>query len=167
MITAERLREVIEYYPEDGSFRWAKSRRGVRKGDKTGTLRPDGYIKISIDGKCYLAHRLAWLFMHGAFPENDIDHVNRKRDDNRIANLRLCTRAENLQNISVPSTNSSGFIGVRWHKQRKKWNARICVDGREVYLGVFDNRDEAIEARRVAKEKYHLFNSKDAHYEGR
>ena len=113
-LTAERLREVLDYGPDTGVFTWKiRTNSRVKVGDVAGALRPDGYIQISIDGRLHRAHRLAWLYVTGESPPDQIDHINGVRDDNRIANLRLATSAENKQNLRrAKSRNKTGFLGV-------------------------------------------------------
>lgn len=157
MITAERVREVLDYDLETGVFTWAKGGHGIFFGSIAGTKKNTGYICIKIDGKMYRAHRLAWLYVHGAFPDGDIDHVSRVRDDNRISNLRVASKAENAQNRSKNRNNKSGVAGVYWHKLSKKWAAQIKVNRISIHLGSYKDIDEAKAARSEAKAKYHKF----------
>ena len=156
MLTQARLKEFLHYSPDTGVFTHIKPRGGIRVGDMAGR-KCHGYLQISIDGKRYLAHRLAWLYIHGEFPPNCIDHVNRDRADNRIVNLRLATRGENQQNQSMHSNNTSGYQGVCWHKKTGKWMARIKLNGKESYLGLFADIADAVAARCTAKANFHKF----------
>ena len=159
MLTAERLRELLHYDPETGVFTWrvANGRR-VQVGTDAGYIDHQGYRRIRIDYALYRGHRLAWLHVHGEWPVDQIDHVNGARDDNRIANLRECTCAENQQNRSVHVVNTSGYPGVSRHKQSGKWVAHISLHSRRKYLGIFTSPEAAAEAYRIAKAKYHTFN---------
>ena len=143
MLTQERLKELLSYDPDTEEFRWRVTRGGTaRAGSVAGYARPDGYIKIKIDGKFYLAHRLAWLYVHREFvPE--IDHINGVLSDNRIANLRPATHSQNLGNGRKHSDNTSGFKGVHWDKRRKKWRAVIGHNSCQIHLGRFDTIEEA------------------------
>jgi hypothetical protein len=156
VITAERLREVLDYDPETGVFTWAKGGYGIFLGSIAG-CKDKGYIRIKVDGKIYGAHRLAWLYVNGTLPDGDIDHINRVRTDNRISNLRVASKAENAQNKSKYRNNKSGIVGVYWDNLSKKWRAQIRVNGIAVYLGCYRDIDEAKAARSEAKAKYHKF----------
>lgn len=161
MITQERLKEVLDYDPYTGVFTWRKARAGIAVGSVAGFVKRNGYIYIGIDKKYHRAHRLAWLYVHGNFPEADIDHINRVRNDNRITNLRAATRSENLQNRPKQSNNTSGVPGVCWHKRRQKWCAYIKHLGREVHIGYYNTLEEAATARASAKAEYHKFHPED------
>lgn len=102
-----------------------------------------------------MAHRLAWLYMYGELPSTDIDHINNKKDDNRIANLRLVTRKQNMQNVLKHKHNTSGFKGVSWHRHSNKWRAYIFSDYKQIYLGVFETKEAAARARQTAEKIYH------------
>jgi hypothetical protein len=119
---------------------------------------PNGYIRIGINNKLYVAHRLAWLYVHGEFPESEIDHINGDRADNRILNLRKATPAENSQNRARYCSNSSGFMGVYFNKRHKKYCARINHLGKKKHLGLYDTAELAFEAYKEAKRVYHSFN---------
>ncbi len=104
--------------------------------------------------KSYKAHRLAWLYEYGEFPKYHIDHINHNRIDNRIANLREVSRIDNQRNQKKSATNKSGFTGVHWHKQAKKWLASITVNCKTIYLGLYEDKNEAICARLHANRLY-------------
>lgn len=111
-----------------------------------------GYRRIGLYGRLWKAHRLIWIYANGDIPDTlQIDHINGVRDDNRLENLRLVTNAENLRNRSMPRTNKSGVVGVRWIKTDRKWRALIQVDGRQRHLGYFDTLDAAAAARARAE----------------
>lgn len=156
MLTQERLKEVLNYDADTGVFTWAIKRTNSVYIGKVAGSPQIGYISIRIDNKLYLAHRLAWLYVYGYFPKNHTDHINNIRDDNRICNLREATAAENLQNYPATRKNSkTGMIGVS--KKRKKYRARLMLNRKEIYLGVFDTPEEAQAAYISAKEKLHPF----------
>ena len=158
-ITHERLRELLHYDPESGVFTWlVRATKNIKIGDEAGDRDTHGYLAIRIDGKRYRAHRLAWLYMTGAWPVHEIDHINGIRDDNRLGNLREATRAENQQNQAVRRDSSSGFTGVSWDKWRNKWQAYIKIAGRQRYLGRFPTAESAHAAYLAAKMKLHTFN---------
>ena len=114
---------------------------------RLGSLSGGGYITIGIDRRLLYAHRLAFLYMTGGLPKEDVDHINRVRSDNRWPNLRAATRSENLRNTTARS-GSSGRLGVTWHKGAKKWAAQGRLDGRHIHLGLFADLEEAAEAAR-------------------
>lgn len=149
-LTAEKLRELIHYDPETGAFAWRKSHRGVRPGKCGRISKRSGYRDICIDYTLYRSHRLAFLYMTGKWPTKDIDHKNRIRSDNRWSNLREATSTQNSANVSVKTTNTTGFIGVVWDKARNKWRAQIRIDGRKTNLGRFDQIEDAIKRHDIA-----------------
>ena len=161
MVTQERIKEMLSYNQLTGFLTWRETRRARKKGAVAGTLRPDGYRRIQIDKKLYYAHQLVWLWVYGEIPSLEIDHINRKRDDNRLCNLRLSTAGENSQNRSRQKTNRSGYTGVTWHSQNGKWLARIMHKGEHIHLGYHKTIEEAAAARAAAKEKYHTFHPED------
>lgn len=158
MLTQARIRELLHYCPESGVFTNIKARKKVVVGSVAGYLNNHGYVVIMVDGKQYRAHRLAWLYIHGTFPPNQIDHINMVKTDNRICNLRMATHSENQQNRPIQCNNTSGHIGVSWHKRDQKWMAYIKRDGKSIFLGRFKYINEAIAARNAAKQKHHHFN---------
>jgi hypothetical protein len=155
MITQATLKELLNYSPETGEFTWLKSIGGKSKtGLLAGTLNSLGYRKIIIWGKEYKAHRLAWLYTHGSFPEGQIDHINGVRKDNKIDNLRAVTNAENTRNGKRRCTNTSGVTGVSWFKLNEAWGAYINDNGKKLFLGLFEDLFSAVAARKTAEIKY-------------
>ncbi len=157
-LSATRLREVLRYDPGTGLFTWLVSPSSqVRAGDIAGSLdKRHGYIYIGIDGRLHFAHRLAWLYMTGAWPIRKIDHRNTVKNDNRFDNLRDVTQRVNLQNQIGPRSNSSsGYLGVAWDKARGKWISHIKTDGRQKFLGRFDDPAAAHAAYLSAKRELH------------
>lgn len=151
----EYAEKHILYDPGTGIF-LRISGSGTLK--KCGCLSDKGYVQIIIDRNQYFAHRLAWLISYGAWPKDQIDHINGIRSDNRLANLRECTNKQNHQNRKKPRKDSkSGFLGV--NKNGASWQARIKVDGKEIYLGRYSSAEEAHEAYLLAKKKHHPFSS--------
>lgn len=160
-LTVARLREVLHYDPDTGAFTWKlKTALGIQVGSEAGTLNNRGYRIVRLNGKGYSAHRLAWLYVNGVWPENQIDHINRTRNDNRIANLREASCAENLQNTVARSTNTSGHKGIHWLKQRQRWVAHITHQYSQIYLGLFADINDAVAARKKAEEQLHPFAAK-------
>ena len=158
MLTQENLKKMLHYDTDTGVFtRLVRTSSRTKIGDIAGYLKSDGYRLIMVDGKNYYAHRLAFFYMTGDWPVADIDHRNGVRDDNRWDNLREATRTENHQNRVMRSDNTSGFIGVDWHRQRGKWRAEIAVAGRRKSLGYFPTPEEAHAAYCAAKVEFHTF----------
>jgi hypothetical protein len=110
-----------------------------------------GYVIIRVDNNVYKAHRLAWLYVYGEWPDGEIDHINRNKSDNRIENLRVVTRSQNQMNIAAYSNNSAGIKGVVWHEGRQHWRAYIKIDGQLIDLGHFSDIDDAKQARLEAE----------------
>lgn len=150
-LTQERLKELLDYDPLTGCLTWiSRPSNRVKVGDFAGHLRKDGYLDTKIDGRLYLNHRLAFLYMLGTFPKDQVDHIDRNKTNNKWANLRDVTNKENCMNKSIQKRNSSGFGGVHWNKTNKKWEAKISVDGNDIFLGLFDDINDAANARRQA-----------------
>lgn len=160
-LTQNKLKELLNYDPESGVFSWKLTpTNSVKVGASAGSL-SHGYIRIMVDGKHYHAHRLAFLWMEGYFPENDVDHINRIKDDNRWCNLREVSRSCNIRNTGNPSTNTSGVKGVSWNKRDNKWQTMISVKGKQHNLGYFESLDNAVFAR-YNKEKELNWNDCDS-----
>ncbi len=154
-LTAEYLRSILHYDPETGIFTWKISNSNrVKVGATAGCQNGHGYLLIKVCSRKHPAHRLAWLYMNGEWPKLDIDHINRNRSDNRIANLRDVSRKQNLQNAGKYSSNTSGHPGVYWDKQSSKWVARIKHNQKRVHLGYFATIEEAIAARKAGELRY-------------
>lgn len=155
MLTADRLRQVLSYDAETGVFTW-RDRISIRikVGNRAGRPNWKGYRQIGIDGALIMEHKLAWLYVYGEWPNAQIDHINRDKADNRIANLRLATNSQNHINKGLQKNNTSGFKGVVWEPSLGKWRARIKVNGRNKYLGVFASKEDAAGARRDAERRY-------------
>jgi hypothetical protein len=175
-ITAEYVRSILDYDSETGVFTWkerpvehfvASATRSKEHtcnqwnsrmaGTQAGALRStDGYIHICIDGKTYLAHRLAFLFVYGRMPVNKLDHKDTVRTHNRITNLREATNSHNSANRAGQKDNPSRLKGVSWHNQNSVWRARIGVGKRRgKYLGCFDCPAAASFAYQIAADKHY------------
>lgn len=144
-LSAETVRSDLSYDPRTGAFRWRSPRPKITVGALAGTQQ-SGYWMIHLRGVDYHAHRLAWLYVYGRWPEGDVDHINLDRFDNRIHNLREATRSQNCANTGIPSHNTSGFKGVSRIKRNGKWGARISCDGTPYHLGTFQTAGEAAAA---------------------
>jgi len=154
-VTAEELRGKWNYDPDTGLFTKKYAERGWPAGHPIGAVHPDGYVVTSIRNRQYSVHRLVWLYVHGEWPEHDVEHRDRNRANNRIANLRPCNDSQNQANQSLSMRNASGRKGVTWLAKHKKWQASIKVRGKSRYLGVFDNLDEAGAAYQCAAIEVH------------
>lgn len=154
-LTADRARELLDYDPESGVLR---RRCGPSAGAIVRTRHCRGYLQVSLDNKLYLAHRVAWLITHGRWPSGEIDHRDGVRTNNRLANLRDCTRAENAQNERGPrSNNNSGPLGTT--RDRGQWKAQIKLHGKSHFLGRFSTPEEASAAYSRAKTRMHPFST--------
>lgn len=158
ILSADRLRELLHYDPATGIFTW-RSKLGPRAKHNgiAGCISSDsGYRMIRIDFQLYRAHRLAWLYMFGVFPQDQIDHMNGNRSDNRIENLREVTNQVNCQNKRQAQKNSkTGILGVSWNKQNKMWTARLTHDNEDVLCKYFHNIEDARSAYLEAKRRIH------------
>lgn len=142
-LTQQRLQELLEYSAETGEFTNRFRSGGRPSGSVAGSARKDGYVKIRIDSRAYYAHRLAWLYVTGSFPVGDIDHLDGDRSNNRFANLRDVSRAENNRNHGMRPDNTSGFPGVSFRKSEQRWQAQIQADGKRQHLGLYATPEEA------------------------
>lgn len=154
-LSREKLEEVLRYNEETGQFIWRK-RLSTRcdTGKIAGAIHPEGYIIIGLNGFSYLAHRLAWLYMTGAWPEEQIDHINQDRTDNRWENLRGVTGYENHKNCKLFSNNTSGVTGVYYSNKTNKWISQIKANNKACYIGSYEDFFEACCARKSAERKH-------------
>lgn len=143
MHTVEHLRTNYGYNPETGLFY-----RKARPQRVCGTLRKDGYVVINWNYKLHLAHRMAWLYVYGEWPTQEIDHIDLNRNNNRISNLRDVPRWVNHLNCGRQSNNTSGYIGIDRFENR--WRARCC----EEHLGLFATLEEAVTAYNHKRNQY-------------
>lgn len=164
----EELCKLLRYDPETGKLFWRPrtdsffSTKGMAPrwnalysgAEAFTSLNSSGYYHGKIFGKLYRAHRVAWAISHGAWPENEIDHINGNRIDNRLINLRSATRSENSRNSRIRSDNTSGHKGVRWIKSRCKWEARVRVSGINRHIGYFASYELACDSYSLAVKEY-------------
>lgn len=151
-LTHEQLKSVIKYIPVCGLFLWTHNYPGFKGGTVAGWTKRGGYTYLSIYGKTYLAHRLAWLYTYGEWPPAQIDHIDGDPSNNRIENLRLATGSENQQNRKIASNNTSGAKGVS--KIGNRFRAQIKVFGKLRNLGTYGTLNEAADAYKAAAERY-------------
>jgi len=159
MITQDRLKELLHYCPETGVFTWKSDKGTACKGSEAGCVRlfrrcGKSYRQISVHNRCYQAHRLAFLYMTGEFPEDQVDHIDGNGLNNIWTNLRPVTCGENHKNTRKNVRNISGVTGVAWAKARRKWYAYISVDSCNKHLGYFHDKEEAIAVRKAAEVLY-------------
>ena len=154
-LTHARLKELLHYNPDTGVFTWLVYRAPLaRAGDIAGTHDSHGHRQIRVQRKLYGAHRLAWFYAQGEWPKFDIDHMNRIKDDNRIANLRDVSTTLNCQNaVEARSNSKSKLLGV--HRTRYSFIAQIAVNGKKQHLGSFKTADAAHAAYVEAKRELH------------
>ncbi len=153
----ERLIELFDYDPDTGVFIRKVATANVKAGKITGSVNTGGHLGFRVDRRMYLAHRLAWFYVYGEWPDSQIDHINGVKTDNRIENLRKATYSINAQNLrNARKDNKTGFLGVCWKKSSKKFIAQIQIAGRVCHLGMFETAEKAHEAYITAKRKHHI-----------
>jgi hypothetical protein len=175
-LTAEYVREALDYNPETGDLVWKarpiwhfKDRRimdswnsryvGLGAGTPVNPSSKDRnnyYLHMLLDKKSYLVHRIIWMHVHGSFPEEQIDHINNDRKDNRLTNLREATAAQNQHNKPLQVNNTSGSKGLYFDKTAKSWLVRVNREGKTVFCERRKSREEAEKALREYREKEHL-----------
>lgn len=153
ILTHEHLTSILDYSPETGQF--TRRKTTALRGNKVGDMMANGYLRIGIDRKRYLAHRLAWFYTHKEWPKHEIDHINQDKADNRIANLRDVQGSENQHNRGPQVTNRSGHKGVSWCKRTSKWVAQIAAQRQTHFLGRYDSIKAAAAAYADARRVYH------------
>lgn len=149
-IDVAALRIEVSFDPETGVFARRVERPRSPAGSRLGAPCSNGYLMFRVMGQRYLAHRLAWLYVYGAWPDGDIDHINGNRADNRIANLREATKSQNMANTRTQANNRSGVRGVIFDKASGKWMAYMQQHGRFINLGRYDIKEDAATARQEA-----------------
>lgn len=145
-VTQELLKEIYEYSEATGLFIFKKTRGGVKRGSIAGSAIKSGesfYLRVNIGGVQLMAHRLAWLYVYGVFPVNEIDHIDGDSMNNRICNLREATRKQNNENVKLRTNNTSGYRGVAWSASAKKWRAMLQHNKKPIHVGYFSDANEA------------------------
>jgi hypothetical protein len=158
ILGAEELRSLFSYDADTGEFtRLVTKQKRATVSGKIGSDDLYGYKTTRIAGRSYKIHRLAWLYVHGAWPDGDIDHINGNRSDNRIANLRDVARKVNLENQRRATNNrSTGLLGAYFDRRKKNcYYARISVGDKSIHLGTFQTAEAAHEAYLKAKRELH------------
>jgi hypothetical protein len=149
-MTPEGLRDLFVWNTDTGEIRW-KNLYGKRKAFVS--VQTHGYLYGKLNGKNFLAHRVLWALEHGAWPTEEIDHINQDKKDNRLCNLQQVSKVQNSRNKGLYKNNTSGFAGVS-RTQRGNWCAYVVVDGKQLHLGVFNSAEEAREARSSANDRF-------------
>ena len=164
MLTQARLKELLHYDSETGVFNWRTTVRTGKnnafvlhsEGEVAGSIISHKYLRVTIDGRRYYCHRLAWFYMTGAWPNPEVDHKNGNGADNWWLNLREATRKKNAQNLRKARVDSkSGRLGVSWDGKRNRWVARIKIGNAYKFLGRFDVVQDAETAYLEAKRAQH------------
>ena len=153
MIDKKLLNELFRY--ENGKLIWnVQSNNRVKIGQNAGSKKCGRYERVGINGKLYSTHRLIFLFHHGFLPKV-IDHIDGNTRNNKIENLREATANQNLANSKINKNNKSGVKGVSFVKTSKKWLAKIVVNKKYIYLGTYDDLNEAKKVVNKARKIYH------------
>lgn len=153
----EELKSVLSYERRTGKFFWASKEPYYAKrfGNIAGSRDRDGYIKIMLCGTSYRAHHLAWFYVTGQWPVLDMDHKNRIRDDNRFSNLRLATPGQNSANTGPRKRSKSGVRGIYFSPKHGTWRAITQKNRKQIYIGSFSTKDEAVAAYNAAMPTIH------------
>jgi len=154
-MTAEELRNLLAYDPTIGIFTWKQRvAKCVQIDNVAGNTNKIGYVTIGLRKKVYKAHRLAWLYIHGSWPNGLIDHINGIKSDNRLSNLRVINETGNSENVRKPNKrNKSGFMGVILFQN--KWRASITIKRKTHRIGDYITPEEAHQAYLEEKRKHH------------
>jgi hypothetical protein len=153
MLTQAEVQFKLNYYPDTGIFT-RKIRTWKSKPNDVVGSNCNKYIYVGCNGKQHYAHRLAWLYTYGYWP-TVIDHINGDTKDNRLCNLREATISQNSHNSKKPKNNTSGIKGVYFHKKSQKWMARVHINYKCIYLGIFANIEDAKEIVINARKEIH------------
>jgi hypothetical protein len=154
MLTRHKLKSLLHYNPRTGLWTNLVDRTRKNAGKRAGWINENGYVELSVSGRYYKSHRLAWFYMTGRWPQHQIDHKNTSRSDNRWNNLRVATHGQNRRNCTKYANNTSGLKGVSWHVQHGKWQAQIQIDKKKQYLGFFNTPEQAYKAYTIAAKKH-------------
>ena len=155
MITQKELKEIFSYNPDTGLLIRNKTTSPAhKKGDVAGGVTSFGYVRVQIKNKKYMAHRLAWLYMTGEWPRDEIDHIDHIKTNNKWDNLRNVTHRENMLNQSIGKNNKSGVTGVSWNKYERLWIAQICINRKDKILARTNDLFECCCVRKSHENKF-------------
>ena len=154
MLTHERLKQVLHYDPSSGRWTRMFCYQSRMVGEEAGSIHPKGYRYLKVDGVSYKSNRLAFFYMTGEWPSDQIDHENLGRADDKWENLREATQSQNKANCNAYKTNKSGFKGVYFSTHKRRWVASIQVNKKRINLGAFDSPESASEAYALAAEEH-------------
>lgn len=154
LVPASILPELLDYDPLTGIMHRRVAYRNANVGDVFGYLTDTGYLRGSLKGRVFLAHRVAWAYAHNEWPSSFIDHINHNRADNRLANLRLATMTQNHGNRLSKRPLKGAYLNYVTTDGRERWKAIITVENKRFNLGTFGSEYEAHVAYRAAAIKY-------------
>lgn len=139
------LRSVISYDEKTGKVFWKKlTSPRIKIGNEAGSKYANGYTYLHLNNTVFMMHRIIWFYYYGEWPESEIDHINGERSDNRICNLRLVTRRQNMQN---KKRNREGLPSGAWfNKEQNRWLSGFGAENKFFHLGSFDNQKDALQA---------------------
>jgi hypothetical protein len=153
-ITQERIWELLLY--REGDLFWRFKTGSQAAGNRAGNDREDGYVRIKIDRKLFMAHRLIWIYHYGPVPlDQEIDHIDGNPSNNRIENLRLASHSQNGFNMKLPRHSTTGLKGVTYDKRKLLWRAYITVHKKRIWLGDFSSAEKAHAVRVAAAQELH------------
>ena len=156
-LTQDLVRRLFEYNEATGIVFHRTNKHKAKIGERAGSSSKSGSRYLRIHGKKELEHRMIWLYVYGCLPEEEIDHINHSRSDNRLCNLRLVSHEENMRNKPKYKSNTTGHAGISVDKRCGKYRAYISIEGKPKSLGYFDSLTAAVNARECAKQQggYH------------
>lgn len=153
----ERAKALFLFDKEKGVLLWKEpTSNRVRKGDMAGRINNAGHLGVGIDGKRYQVHRLVWCMHNGPIPDGfEIDHVDEDKTNNRLGNLRLASRSQNMSNVSSHAHNTSGVKGISFNRAAGKWEAYVHFNYKKYNLGLFENKENAEKEVRIKRDELH------------
>lgn len=154
MVTQARLKELFSYEPSSGLLIRKVSVKSAKAGSAAGNLRNDGYLRVSVDGKCYSVHRMIFLMQTGSIPSK-VDHIDGNPLNNKWDNLRGATTSQNGMNRKINSNNVSGVKGVHFNSALAKWKVAVKLDGKIYHGGYFNSLESAKSAMLLLRERLH------------
>jgi hypothetical protein len=159
LISHQRAIELLEYNQESGKLFWKADRKGhLLKGKEAGSVNANGYIVIKVEQRHYPAHRLAWFIVHGIWPEQDVDHIDGKKTNNKLTNLRAVTRSVNLLNaVKEQGRSNTGIRNISFYKKKQKYYVRIQHEGKMLYSKTFSSLDAASKAAEKARSEHNPY----------